>query len=60
VVRRSVARRLRMEDIEAVTGSRGLRARWIFSHRPPDRANVMSVWAWEVERESTIARIFSR
>jgi hypothetical protein len=49
VVRRSVARTLRMEDIEAVTGSRGLRARWIFGLRPPDRANVMSIWTWEVE-----------
>jgi hypothetical protein len=49
VVRRSVARTLRIEDIEAATGSRGLRARWIFNHRPPDRASVMSVWAWEVE-----------
>jgi hypothetical protein len=49
VVRRSVARTLRIEDVERATGSRGLRVRWIISHRPPDRANVMSVWAWEVE-----------
>ena len=49
VVRRSVARTLRIDDVEAATGSRGLRARWIISHRPPDRANVMSIWAWEVE-----------
>ena len=49
VVRRSVARTLRLEDVEAATGSHGLRARWIFTHRPPDRADVMSMWLWEVE-----------
>ena len=49
VVRRSVARTLRLEDVEAATGSHGLRARWIFTHRPPGRADVMSVWLWEVE-----------
>jgi hypothetical protein len=49
VVRRSVARTLRLEDVEAATGSHGLRARWIFTHRPPNRADVMSMWLWEVE-----------
>jgi hypothetical protein len=49
VARRSVARMLRLEDIEAATGSRGLRTRWIFTHHPPDRADVKSVWLWEVE-----------
>jgi hypothetical protein len=49
IVRRSVARTLRLADIEAATGSRGLRARWTFTHWPPDRANVMSVWVWEIE-----------
>jgi hypothetical protein len=49
VAQRSVARTLRLEDVEAVTGSRGLRARWTFTHRPPDRADIASVWVWEVE-----------
>jgi len=49
VVRRSVEHTLRLEDIQATTGSHGLRARWIFTHRPPDRAGVMSLWVWEVE-----------
>ena len=48
IVQRAVAHTLRLEDIEAVTGSRGLRARWTLielSNHP----NVRSVWAWEVE-----------
>jgi hypothetical protein len=49
IVRRSVARTLRIADIEAATGSRGLRVRWTFAHRPPDRAYITSVWAWAIE-----------
>jgi hypothetical protein len=48
-VRRSVAGTLRIADIEAATGSRGLRARWTFTHWPPDRAKITSVWLWEIE-----------
>lgn len=49
VVQRAVARTLRLSDVEAVTGSRGLRAQWSFSFHPPNRADVKSLWAWEVE-----------
>lgn len=46
---RAVAHTLRMTDIESVTASKGARALWRFTHRPPDGAIVTSVWMWEVE-----------
>ena len=48
-VRRSVARTLRMSDVEAVTGSRGLRARWSIGENPGGDPHISSKWVWEVE-----------
>jgi hypothetical protein len=48
-VRRSVARTLRMADIEAVTGVPGHRASWAIMTGFGSPTRVKSRWMWEVE-----------
>jgi hypothetical protein len=48
-VRRSVARTLRMADIEAVTRRPGYRATWAIASGFGSRTTVSSRWLWEIE-----------
>lgn len=48
-VRRSVARTLRLADIEAVTRTPGCRASWAIMSGFGRPTSVMSRWVWEVE-----------
>ena len=49
-VRRSVAKPVRMKDIEAVTGTRGYHGLWrIIRPAGTQRVIVVSRWFWEVE-----------
>lgn len=49
IVQRSVAKELRMRNIEAVTRSPGQRMAWTIGRDNGNRASVTSRWAWEID-----------